>query len=164
MSANKKYIGAPLSRIEGALKVTGKAPYTAEFPVKNLGYGFPVQSTIAAGKIASIDTGEAEKQPGVIRIITHKNALKLQPGPPVTNANRMTRANPVLQNTTILFYGQYIGIVVAETYEQARHAARLVKVTYTNEKPKISFDEHVSEAYKPAVINADYPTDTSWGN
>jgi xanthine dehydrogenase YagR molybdenum-binding subunit len=164
MSANKKYIGAPVTRVEGALKVMGKAPYAAEFPVKNLAYGFPIQSTIAAGEITSIDTGEAEKQPGVIKIITHKNALKLQPGPPVTNENRMTRANPVLQNTAILFYGQYIGIVVAETYEQARHAARLVKVTYTTKKPKISFDEQVSEAYKPAVINAGYPTDTSWGN
>jgi xanthine dehydrogenase YagR molybdenum-binding subunit len=164
MSANKKYIGAPVSRIEGMLKVTGQAPYAAEFPVKDLTYGFPIQSTIAAGEVAAIDTAEAEKQPGVIRVITHKNALQLPPGPPVTNENRMTRANPVLQNTTILSYGQYLGIVVAETYEQARYAARLVKVTYTTEKPRISFNEYVSGAYKPAVINAGYPTDTSWGN
>ncbi|WP_207510530.1 xanthine dehydrogenase family protein molybdopterin-binding subunit [Longitalea luteola] len=163
MSENK-FIGAPVSRIEGALKVMGKAPYAAEFPVKNISYGFPVQSTIAAGEITAIDTSEAEKQPGVIRIITHENALKLPAGPPVTNANRMTRANPVLQNNKVLFFGQYIGLVVAETYEQARYAARLVKVTYKAEKPRINFDAFAAEAYKPEVINAGYPTDTSWGN
>lgn len=157
-------IGAPINRVEGRLKVTGKAPYAAEFPVKGLVYGFPVQSTIAAGEVVSMDTTAAEKAPGVLKIITHGNALKLQPRPPVTAENRMTRSNPVLQATSIHCYGQYIGIVVAETYEQARHAARLIKVSYRTEKPRIGFDENVKDAYKPPVINAGYPTDTSWGN
>jgi xanthine dehydrogenase YagR molybdenum-binding subunit len=164
MPAKNKIIGAPINRVEGHLKVTGKAPYAAEFPVQRLAYGFPVQSTIAAGEVVSIDTREAEKAPGVLQIITHSNALKLMPRPAVTAENRMTRSNPVLQDTRIHCFGQYIGIVVAETYEQARHAARLINVSYRSEKPKIGFDDHVNEAYKPPVINAGYPTDTSWGN
>jgi len=164
MSKQGKIIGAPINRIDGRLKVTGKATYAAEFPVTNLVYGFPVQSTIAAGEIVSIDASAAEKSAGVLKIITHQNALKLAPRPTLTPANRMTRSNPVLQNTRIHCYGQYIGLVVAETYEQARAAARLVKVSYKSEKPKIDFDENSKDAYKPEVINAGYPTDTSWGN
>lgn len=164
MPAKNKLIGAPISRIEGPLKVMGKATYAAEFLITNLAYGFPVQSTIAAGEIISMDITAAEKSPGVIKIITHQNALKLMPRPPVTAENRMTRSNPVLQNTTIHFFGQYIGIVVAETYEQARFAARLIKVSYRKEKPIIDFDENIKNAYKPDIINANYATDTSWGN
>jgi len=157
-------IGKPIDRVDARLKVTGKATYAAEFPVTNLAYGFPVQSTIAAGEIVSIDVSAAEKSAGVVLVITHENALMLAPRPPVTNANRMTRPNPVLGNTRIHCYGQYIGLVVAETYEQARAAARLVKVLYKTEKPKIDFDENAKDAYKPATVNAGYPTDTSWGN
>lgn len=164
MQEKYKAIGAPMNRIEGHLKVTGKATYAAEFSVDNLVYGFPVQSTIAAGNIISIDTSNAEKSVGVLKVITHQNALKLASRPPVTSKNRQTRSNPVLQNTSIHCYGQYIGLIVAETYEQARYAARLVKVSYKTEKPKIDFDENMQRAYKPEVINADYPTDTSWGN
>lgn len=164
MSASNKLIGRPINRIEGPLKVMGKATYTAEFPVPYLAYGFPIQSTIAAGEVTAIDVTAAQKAPGVLKIITHENALKLQPRPDVTTENRMTRSNPVLQNTMIHCYGQYIGIVIAETYEQARQAARLVKVSYKKEVPKIDFEEQVKAAYKPPVINAGYPTDTSWGN
>ena len=164
MQEKYKIIGAPINRIDGRLKVTGKATYAAEFPVTNLAYGFPVQSTIAAGEIVWIDVSAAEKSAGVLKIITHENALKLAPRPAVTAANRMTRSNPVLQQTRIHYYGQYVGLVVAETYEQARAAARLVKVSYKAEKPKIDFDENAKRAYKPEVINAGYPTDTSWGN
>jgi xanthine dehydrogenase YagR molybdenum-binding subunit len=164
MQESDKFIGKAFDRIDGPLKATGKATYAAEFPIVNLLYGFPLQSTIAAGEIISIDTEEAEKVSGVIKIITHLNALKLMQRPPVTVTNRMTRSNPVLQDTKIYCYGQYIGLVVAETYEQARHAARLIHVSYKTEKPKIDFDENLPFAYKPEIINAGYPTDTSWGD
>ncbi|OQP44169.1 acylaldehyde oxidase [Niastella yeongjuensis] len=164
MREKHKIIGSPVSRIEGHLKVTGKAAYAAEFSFPHLMYGFPVQSTITAGEIKSIDVIAAERSPGVLKIITHHNALKLMPRPPVTHANRMTRSNPVLQNTRIHCFGQYIGLVVAETYEQARFAARLVKVSYKTERPKIDFDENLKDAYKPEILNAGHPTDTSWGD
>lgn len=156
-------IGKPLNRIDGRLKVMGKATYTAEFPVANLVYGFPVQSTIATGEIVSIDVSAAEKSAGVLKIVTHENALKLAERPAETPMNLLTRAVPVLQNTRILCYGQYIGLVVAQTYEQARAAARLVKVSYKTEKPKIDFDENVKNAYKPATTASGAPVDTSRG-
>lgn len=164
MQEQRKLIGMPIDRLDGRLKVTGKATYTAEFPMANLAYGFPLQSTIAAGEIRSIDVSEAEQSPGVLKIITHQNALPLAPRPAVTPTNRLTRANPVLQDTRINYYGQYIGLIVAETYEQARHAAKLVNVSYSTETPKIDFAQNAATAYQPAIINAGYPTDTSWGD
>lgn len=157
-------IGKNVSRIDGRLKVTGAAKYAAEFPVKNIVYGFPVQSTIAAGRITEIDVREAEKSAGVLAVITHKNAPKLAPRPALTPQNRSTRSVPVLQSDKIHQFGQYIGVVVAETYEQARHAARLVKVTYETEKPLVDFDENLSKAYKPPIINGNYPADTQTGD
>ena len=164
MNKQQKFIGAPISRIDGAAKVTGKATYAAEFSVTNLAYGFPIQSTIAAGEIVSIDAEKASISPGVLQILTHRNALKLKPAPTPTPQNRFSRLNPVLQDNRIRYYGQHIGLVVAETYEQARAAARLVKVSYKTEKPKIDFEENSKAAYKPETINGNLPTDTSRGN
>lgn len=158
-------IGQPIERVDGRLKVTGAAKYAAEFSVENIAYGFPLQSTIAAGKIASMDTIAAENSAGVLAVITHQNALKLAPRPePVTPQNRATRSVPVLQDTRIHQFGQYIGVVVAETYEQARYAARLVEVVYEMENPLVDFDENVPKSYKPPIINAGYPTDTQKGD
>src|SRR5437763_12225526 len=74
-----KLIGDGVNRIDGILKVTGAANYSLDFPVKNVAYGFIVKSTIASGTITDIDTSAAEKIPGVIGVITHKNAMKLVP-------------------------------------------------------------------------------------
>ena len=77
-----RYIGKEMSRVEGVAKVTGKAKYAAEFHVKNLAYGFIVTGNIAKGTIKSIDTTEASRAPGVIRIFTHENYPK--PAPPAS--------------------------------------------------------------------------------
>lgn len=165
MKNDKKIIGEATSRIDGLLKVTGAARYAAEYQFENVAYAFPVQSTIAAGKITNIDASQAEKSAGVLAVITHKNALKLAARPePVTAQNRATRSVTVLQDTRIHQFGQYVGVVVAETYEQARAAARLVKIKYETEKPLIDFDENLSKAYKPEIINAGYKTDTMKGD
>lgn len=165
MKNTNKIVGTAVNRVDGLLKVTGAAKYAAEYQFQNVAYAFPVQSTIAAGKILDIDTSAAEKSSGVLAVITHKNALKLAPRPePVTAQNRATRSIPVLQDVKIYQFGQYIGLIVAETYEQARNAARLVKVSYETEKPVIDFDENVSKAYKPEIINAGYATDTMKGD
>lgn len=165
MRGRKVYVGEAVSRIDGLLKVTGAATYSAENRFTNIAYAFPIQSTIAAGNIRSMNTGEAEKSSGVLAVITHQNAPKLAARPePVTAQNRATRSVPVLQDTRVHQFGQYIGVVVAETYEQARAAARLVKVVYDRKVPLVDFDENVAKAYKPPVINAGYPTDTQKGN
>lgn len=120
-----KYIGKEMSRVDGVAKVTGKAKYAAEFQVKNPAYGFIVQSAVAKGAIKTIDTSEAEKQAGVIKIYTHLNTPKSESKEPDFVA---------LQSEKIVFSGQPIALVVAETFEQARFAARLVKATYAEEK------------------------------
>ncbi|RYF47275.1 MAG: xanthine dehydrogenase family protein molybdopterin-binding subunit, partial [Cytophagaceae bacterium] len=139
MQERKKITGTPVSRIDGILKVTGKADYSTDHPVKNVAYAVLFKSTIAAGSIASIDVAEAEKAPGVLTIITHVNAPKL-------NVKGGIRGGAMLQSSTIEFYGQHIGLVVAETFEQARHASHLVKVTYTKSTPNVDFEKLAKQA------------------
>lgn len=123
------------SRVDGRAKVTGKATYIAEFRFPDLAYGYLVQSTIARGKIREIDTAEAEKQPGVVRILTHKNAPKLASQQPDEEFGVRSRPFFALTTDTILFSGQPIALVVADTFEQARYAASMVKVTYEEQPP-----------------------------
>jgi xanthine dehydrogenase YagR molybdenum-binding subunit len=135
-----KYIGKEMSRVDGVAKVTGKAKYAAEFKVPNLAYGFIVLGDAAKGTIKSIDTTEATRSPGVIRVFTHLNAPKLGPktsteeAPPRGNQEERDKSFRALQSDKIFFNMQPVALVVAETYEQARYAARLVKVSYNAEK------------------------------
>ncbi|HTG34720.1 MAG TPA: xanthine dehydrogenase family protein molybdopterin-binding subunit [Thermoanaerobaculia bacterium] len=134
-----RYIGKEMSRVDGVAKVTGKAKYAAEFQVPNLAYGFIVLSTVTKGTIKAIDTREAEALPGVIRVFTHLNAPKLGPGsteeaPPRGNREEKDKSFRALQSDRIFFNRQPVALVVAETYEQARYASRLVKVSYNAEK------------------------------
>ncbi len=126
------YIGKEMSRVDGFDKVTGRAKYSAEFQVKNVAHGFLVQSEIAKGSIKSIDTSAAEKATGVLKVFTHLNSLKVEDRP-----NSMFRA---LQSAEIKFNDQPIALVVAETFEQARHAARLVKAEYVSENPTTNLE------------------------
>ena len=137
------FVGLPtqamMSRVDGVAKVTGKAKYTAEFRVPNLAYGFIVQGTVAKGRIETIDTREAERAPGVIRIFTHLNTPKLGPkasteDSPPRAAKEPDKSFRALQSDRVLFNGQPVALVVGETYEQARYAARLVKTSYSAEK------------------------------
>jgi xanthine dehydrogenase YagR molybdenum-binding subunit len=134
-----RYIGKEMSRVDGVAKVTGKAKYAAEFRAPNLAYGFIVLGTVAKGTIKSIDTREAERAPGVVRVFTHLNAPKL--GPKASHEQAPPRATEekdksfrALQSDRIYFNMQPVALVVAETYEQARYASRLVKVSYNAEK------------------------------
>ncbi|WP_020603083.1 xanthine dehydrogenase family protein molybdopterin-binding subunit [Spirosoma spitsbergense] len=147
---NKTGVGQAIDRVEGHLKVMGMAKYSTEFPVKNKVYGQGINSTIAKGEIVSIDTSEAEKLPGVLKVITYKNAEKLNTFDQVPTAISTTTIAPVLQSNKVHYYGEYIGLVVAETFEQAQHAARLVKFEYRKDpNPAIHLDKHEGKAYKP---------------
>ncbi len=124
-------IGKPIDRVDARLKVTGAAKYAAEFPQNNLAYAFPVRSTIGKGTIAAIDASAAEKSTGVIAVLTHKNATRLKPANIMEVGLYGTLPGESLlplQADKIFYVGQYIGLIVAETYEQARAAAELVKV------------------------------------
>lgn len=160
----KSKTGASVNRLEGALKVMGKAKYSSEFAIDNLAFAQGIQSTISAGKITSIDTSLAEKQEGVIKIITHENALKLKGYGGRFEEPDTKSISPSLQTPDVHYYGEYIGVVVAETFEQARYAANLVKVTYAKSEPKFIFDEHLDELYMPKEINDKAKTNTQWGD
>jgi xanthine dehydrogenase YagR molybdenum-binding subunit len=142
MDAINKVTGTPISRIDGIAKVTGKAPYSMDHPVKNAAHAILFKSTVAAGTIREIDSAAAEKAPGVLAVITHKNAPKL-------NTKGGLRGGALLQSPDIEFYGQHIGIVVAETFEQARYASRLINVTYDKKEAKIDFEKVASQARLP---------------
>ena len=159
----KTGIGNPISRLEGKLKVMGKAKYSSEFSFENLAFAQGIQSTIASGRITAIDTSEAEKQEGVLKIITYQNALELKGYNGRFESPSTKGISPSLQTPEIHFYGEYIGVVVAETFEQARYAANLIKVTYAEDPHKTNFEEHLDSVYKPDKANGN-PADTSWGD
>src|SRR6266481_9291278 len=127
-----RVIGKPADRIDGPLKTTGTAPYAYERHdvVPNQAYGYVVGSAIAKGRIASIDLTHAKAASGVLTIVTAENAGKLAKG------NRNTAK--LLGGPDIEHYHQAIALVVAETFEQARAAAQLVRVDYI--KARGSFD------------------------
>src|SRR2546429_8809562 len=122
-------IGAPLNRIDGAQKVTGAARYAYEYPVEGVTYVFPVQSTIARGRVVSIDASAARALPGVIAVLSHENAPRLAPLDDAELA--------VFQSDAIAYHGQFLAAVVAETSEIARHAASLVAVRYEEQPPDV---------------------------
>jgi xanthine dehydrogenase YagR molybdenum-binding subunit len=142
MNERMKNVGQAMNRIDGLLKVTGTATYATDYAIKNTAYAVIFKSAIAAGKIIDLDTSEAEKAAGVLAVITHKNAPKL-------NASSGIRGGALLQSPNIEFHGQHIGLVVAETFEQARYAARLVRVSYEKTDAKVDFEKHEKEAVTP---------------
>lgn len=130
-----KVVGKPTNRIEGPLKTTGTAPYAYEQPAPNAAYGYVVGSAIAKGRIASIDLSEAKASPGVLAIVIADNAGKLEKG----NFNTAH----LLGGPEIQHYHQAVALVVAETFEQARAAAALVRVDYA--RGKGAFDLHAEK-------------------
>ncbi|MEO2078964.1 MAG: xanthine dehydrogenase family protein molybdopterin-binding subunit [Leeuwenhoekiella sp.] len=148
-SYTSKGTGNPINRVEGKLKVTGMAKYASEFNVKDLVYAQGINSTIAKGRITAVDTSEAEAQKGVLAVITFKNAEKLAQYEKDLHPLSTTSIQPVLQSNEVHYYGEYVGMVVAETFEQAQYAARLVKYTYEEATPDIDFEASKPKAYKP---------------
>jgi len=149
-------IGAALERIDGPAKVTGTAPYAFEHPVTDPTYLHPVQATIARGRITAVDTGPAEALDGVLAVITHENAPRLAAGQDAELA--------VLQSDEVAFRGQFVGAVVAETPEIARHAASLVAVSYDEQPHDVELHWDRDDLYAPDQVNPGYPTDTAQGD
>src|ERR1700736_3438610 len=121
-------VGKPLDRVDGRLKVTGGARYAYEMQQDVL-YGFVVEASIGKGRIKSIDTRSAEKAPGVVLVLTHRNAPKQGTG-------EHREAHPVLTGPEVTRYGQPVAFVVAESFEQARAAAYLIEVKYDRSRGK----------------------------
>lgn len=152
-------VGKPLNRVDGHLKVTGGARYSAEFPVAKLVHGVTIQSTIASGKITQMDTRAAEQVPGILLVMTHLNA------PKASGEAGGERKLPLLQDNTVRYSGQHIGVVVADTLEHAIQAAALVKIQYDEAKPALHLQENLDKAYVPqGKIPRNEPPDSAHGN
>jgi xanthine dehydrogenase YagR molybdenum-binding subunit len=128
------FIGQPVSRVDGRQKVTGAATYAAEFDQPGQAYGLIVRSTVANGRIASMDSTAAQRASGVLAVLTHRNAPRLAYRPHKGLPDPATGERlHVLQDDRVNHQGQPIALVIAETLEQANHAATLVRVTYADE-------------------------------
>jgi xanthine dehydrogenase YagR molybdenum-binding subunit len=143
-------IGQPLPRVDGRLKVTGGATYAAEFARPKLTYGALIQSTIANGRVVKIDLSAAKSAPGVIGILTRENAPHFRPYPDdLSRADAPGESRVPLQDDEIHYAGQHLGVVVAESFEQATYAASLIRVTYESQPPVVTLDDE--RAQKNAI-------------
>jgi len=159
-------IGQPISRIDGPAKVTGTASYAGEDHAFHLDaplYGVIVGASIGRGTIAAIDTASAEQMPGVRHVMTHLNAPpQAEPDPSVPSL--YSRAFPVLSRAEVRHYGEPVALVIADTFEQARAAARLVRVDYVPSNGAFDFTADLEQAYAPRSVNAGLAVDTAMGD
>src|SRR5207244_5833599 len=140
-------VGKPIDRVDGRLKVTGGARYAYEMQQDNVLYGFVVEASIGKGTIRSIDTRAAEKAPGVVLILTHRNT-------PTQGTGNHREAHPVLTGPEVTRYGQPVAFVVAESFEQARAAAYLVDVKYDRSSGKYALRSNLDGARFPKQKDA----------
>jgi xanthine dehydrogenase YagR molybdenum-binding subunit len=160
-------VGQSVSRIEGRLKVTGGAHYSADLSLPGLVYAVLVDSTIANGRIRTLDSEAAEHAPGVIAVISHRNAPPLfyPPDAPRGGASSLRPAAVrAIESPAIHFAGQHVAVVVADTLERATFAAQLVRVEYDQEVPLTVLTAHLDRAYRPDLINGNREPDTSTGD
>lgn len=146
-----------LDRVDGRMKVTGGAKYFADFAMPDMAYCVIVGSEIARGTIASIDTKKAQGAPGVLGVFTHHNmppipgwdapASKQADGPPPKPDTE--EKYRILSSPKILFDGQPIAMVVADTYERATYAASLVKAVYSKEPARTDLEKHKKDEITP---------------
>ncbi|RZL94289.1 MAG: xanthine dehydrogenase family protein molybdopterin-binding subunit, partial [Variovorax sp.] len=148
-------VGKPHDRIDGPLKTTGRAPYAYERHdvAKNQAYGVIVGAAIAKGRIAGIDARAARAAPGVLAVVTHENAGK------VGKAKAITAK--LLAGPEIDHFDQAVAIVVAESFEQARAAAHLMRIDYQRSEGKFDLSKERAAAVKPKM---DDPPDTAVGD
>eukprot|EP01037_Dinobryon_pediforme_P001477 gene1475-1498_t len=161
MSERKKIIGEALNRADGPVKVTGQAKYAAEFNEAGTVHAVLVQTTTAAGTLLAIDAQQARSMPGVIDVITAENAEKLHEPPKVQQAVKF----PLLQNTDILFNGQHIAIVVADTLQQAQAAAATITTRVRAATAVTTMEGHETDKVLPKQkLNGKHEINSAIGN
>ncbi len=145
----QNFIGKPMDRVDGMLKVTGQARYSADTPDPKMAYGVLVQSTIAGGTITKIDVSSAEKLPGVLGVLTHLNAPRVK---------KPKTGNPLLllQDNVVQHAGQNIAVVVAESLETATLASQLIEVSYKAASAKTDLDRHNTADLLSVEAHKDY--------
>lgn len=127
-------MGEPAPRLDARLKVTGEARYASDFPVSNPAFAYLVTSTIAKGRITALDLAEARAVPGVLDILTHENTGDLKAVAFGSASTSTQQLGPEIDHD-----GQIVAVVLADTFEAARDAARKVRVTYAAATPSATF-------------------------
>ena len=148
-------MGQGVARVEGPLKVAGRATYAFEVDVPDPLFLHLVTSTVAKGRVRRIDAADARALPGVVEVIDHSNAPRLVAG---DNAELV-----VLQSDAVAFRGQVVAVVVAETPEAAREGAARVAVDYDVEDHRAELRADDPDLYKPDKVNPAFPTDSNSG-
>src|SRR3954454_5526550 len=149
-SSTKSPIGQDIVRVDGPLKVCGLAHYTSDYHFPDMLYAVPVEATIAKGRIEKLDTAGAEKMPGVRAVIHHANIGKLYRS--VSRPDFLgicDERRPPFADDIVRYYGQYVAVAVADTFETAKAAPDAVRVTYATEKPNVDPDLKADD--KPKV-------------
>ncbi|ALK99227.1 acylaldehyde oxidase [Massilia sp. WF1] len=169
-------IGQGIDRLDGRLKVTGQATYSAEHQVPRLAHGMMVLSTVPKGRIAAIDVAAVRRMSGVLLVMTHQNAPRLpKPGKAEGSAGGKEQSKPdqkkqppnprlsLLQDDRVQYNAQPIAVVVADTFEHARDAARRLQVRYAAEPAQLDFRTAKTKLRRPEA-QPDRPPDTGRGN
>lgn len=147
-------IGAALSRLDGPQKVQGQARFAGEFVLDGMVYAELTYSTIPKGRIATLDTSAAEAAPGVVLVMTHRNAPRMNPPPVFLSAPKAAGGDdiPVMQDDRVYWNGQPVALVLAERHEQAQHAASLIRATYEAEPAITSLAAAKAEGLETGVF------------
>ena len=137
-------VGQPLDRVDGHLKVTGQARYAGEYPQAGLLFGSVVSSNIACGRVLSIDASQALQVPGVVAVIDHTNRPHVASYDKDYEDADSAEGSPFrpLYNDRVLYSGQPLALVVADTLELARHAGSLVRIEYEAEEHHTTWSPH----------------------
>ena len=147
-------VGQPVSRVDGPLKVEGRARFAAEVPLEGMAYAALAYSTIARGRIATLDIRAATDSAGVVLVMTHQNAPRMK-APALLMTKPKAGGNsdlPIMQDDEIHWNGQPIALVLAETQEEADHAISLIEATYTQEAATTSFAAAKANSHPPDSI------------
>ncbi|KQN05064.1 xanthine dehydrogenase family protein molybdopterin-binding subunit [Sphingomonas sp. Leaf25] len=146
------HIGRAVPRIDGPLKVRGEARFAAEFPLEGMLYAALAYSSIARGRIATLDTAEAEAAPGVRLVMTHRNAPRMAPMPLFMSSEKACGGSdlPVMQDDRIHWNGEPVALVLADSQEAADHAVGLIRVAYDAAPAATGFAEAIAKGTEPA--------------
>jgi xanthine dehydrogenase YagR molybdenum-binding subunit len=159
MTASQQSISSPIGRdtlrVDGPRKVTGLAKYASDFQFPGILYAVPVEATIANGKLLTLDTAAAEKMPGVRAVLHRGNIAKIFRSTPAPGFDRIClERRPPFEDDTIRYWGQYIALAVADTFEAAKACADAVRASYSKEKPNV--ESHLEAGNDPDVVLTAY--------
>src|SRR6476660_7701701 len=148
-------IGRDTPRVDGPRKVTGLAQYTSDFNFPGMLYAVPVEATIANGKLLKVDTAAAEKMAGVRAVFHRGNIGKIFRSTAAPGFDRVCEERrPPFEDDVIRYYGQYIALAVADTFEAAKAAADAVRATYAKEKSNV--EARLEAGDDPGVVLTTY--------